>query len=132
MSSLLVRRTLPTWTVALVSLLLVAAGKLGAADPIDVLMAQKLESAQNVLEGLALEDFGEIARESQKLHLLSQESGWNVLQTAEYARLSAEFRKATEQLKKAADKENLDAAAVAYVKLTFNCIECHRHVRDNR
>ncbi len=95
-------------------------------------MARKLTSAQKVLEGLALEDYGLIERESQQLHLLSQESDWNVLQTPDYARLSADFRKTTQQLQEAGENKNLDAAGLGYIKLTFTCIECHRHVRNVR
>ena len=36
----------------------------------------------------------------------------------------------TERMSKAADEQNLDAAALAYVQLTLNCVDCHKHVRD--
>jgi hypothetical protein len=96
------------------------------------LMARKLASSQKALEGLATEDYELMQRESQRLHLLSQESDWNVLQTRDYIRLSTEFRIAADQLRQAATDKNLDAAGLAYIKLTITCIDCHRHVRSVR
>jgi hypothetical protein len=98
----------------------------------DALMMRKLSSAQAVLQGLAMEDHELIGRESQTLQLLSQESDWNVLQTAEYDQLSDDFRKSASRLRVASQEQNLDAAGLAYIKLTISCIECHRHMRDVR
>jgi hypothetical protein len=53
-----------------------------------------------------------------------------VLQTPDYIRLSVEFRKAAEQIRKGAQDKNLDAGGLGYVKLTMTCIDCHRHVRS--
>lgn len=70
-----------------------------------------------------------IEKHSQSLHLVSREAGWNVLATPTYLRLSEDFRATTTQLERAAEKKNLDAVGLAYVKLSISCIECHRYAR---
>jgi cytochrome c556 len=73
-----------------------------------------------------------IAKNSQAMSLLSLETNWQVLQTAEYLDRSKEFRRTADALTQAAKKKNLDGAALAYVQLTMNCINCHKYVRDVR
>ena len=97
---------------------------------VDALMQQKLKSSQALLKGLALDDYQLIQREAQRLELLSLDAGWNTIQTADYARISAAFREAAGQIKKAGESKNLDAAGLGYFKLTMTCIDCHRHVRN--
>ncbi len=106
-----------------------ASAQLPGADVHEQLMERKLEAVQRVVEGLARGDFERIAIESQKLDLLSREAGWNVLATPTYLRLSEDFRSTVQQLKHASESGNLDAAALAYVKLSISCIDCHRYAR---
>lgn len=96
----------------------------------DALMQRKLASSQELIKGLALDDFELIEREAQTLQLLSLDAGWNTIQTDEYARISVEFREAAKRLARAAEDKNLDAAGLGYFKLTMTCIDCHRHVRN--
>lgn len=96
------------------------------------LMQRKLASAQSLIEGLALEDYKLIQREAQQLQLLSLDAGWNVVQTADYARISVEFREAAKKLRQAGKDKNLDAAGLGYFQLTMTCIDCHRHVRASK
>jgi len=95
-------------------------------------MRLKLGHSQKVLEGLVMEDFGQIDRQAQALGLLSQDANWQVLQTPEYLQLSVEFRRATDSLSRAAKDKNLDKATLAYLGMTLKCISCHEHVRDVR
>lgn len=97
---------------------------------LDSLMKRKLDSAQKVLASLVMEDYETVEREAQRLHLYSQESDWNVLQTREYRRISDEFRASANRMAEAAKRRNIDSAGLAYVRLTLSCIECHRHVRQ--
>ena len=53
-----------------------------------------------------------------------------VLQTPEYRQQSLEFRRSTQSLKKAAEEENLDAAALAYVDVALKCVNCHQYIAD--
>jgi cytochrome c556 len=94
-------------------------------------MREKLDSAQKVLEGIALENYDLIAFNAQKLKALSQSAGWQYRQTAEYQRHTADFARQAEALIKAAERKNLDGATVAYFQLTASCVACHRHLRGS-
>ena len=122
---------LRTRLIGLVSVGMVLAMPLCAQEPgspqHDVIMEKKLECAQELFAAVTTGDFEEINRQSQKLRLLSQEAGWNRLQTPEYMRLSEDFRGTTSQLEAAAADRNLDAVGLAFVKLSITCIDCHRH-----
>ncbi len=98
-------------------------------NEVSTFMRAKLEHSKKAIEGLALEDFPLIARESQELSLLSQATNWQVLQTAEYLQQSAEFRRTADALTEAAREKNLDGAALRYVELTMKCVSCHKYVR---
>lgn len=95
-----------------------------------VLMQRKLTSTQEIVAGIAFENFDDLAKQAQLLSLLSREAGWNVIQTPEYIRLSDAFRGSTAQLRKAAEAKNLDAVGLAYIKLSISCIDCHRHSKE--
>jgi hypothetical protein len=103
-----------------------------APEKVSKFMRAKLVHSQRILEALALEDFPQMAKHSQDLKLLSQESVWNVLQTEQYVKFSDDFRRRADALTDAAKKKNLDGASLAYVELTLNCVQCHKHVRDAR
>jgi hypothetical protein len=109
-------------------------GVAGAAgeqpDQVAVFMRAKLAHSQNVLEGLSVGDFSLIAKGAHDLSLASQDSNWQVLQTEDYVRQSAEFRRSCDTLRAAADAENLDAALVAWMDVTMKCVRCHRSMRD--
>lgn len=101
-------------------------------DDVGPFMRAKLTHAQDVLAGLALEDFDAIARGAHELALASQAASWQVLQTPEYARQSAEFRRSCETLRRAAKDGNLDGAALAWMEVTMKCVQCHKYVRDEQ
>jgi hypothetical protein len=100
------------------------------ADKVAVFMRAKLAHADHVLEGLAIEDYEMIERAAQELSLASLDSNWQVLQTEDYVRQSAEFRRSCDALKKAAQAKNLDGATLAWVEVTLKCVQCHKYVRD--
>ncbi|MBC8353189.1 MAG: hypothetical protein H8E66_14425 [Planctomycetes bacterium] len=99
-------------------------------DKTKAIMHAKLEHSQALLEGLATEDFARLAKHASTLSLLSLETDWNVIQTAEYRRLSEDFRRNTTKLTDAAKDKNLDGATLAYVGVTLKCVECHKYVRS--
>lgn len=98
-------------------------------ENVQTLMRLKLQHAQGVLEGIALEDFDKIDKHAQGLALISQAAAWQVFQTPEYLRQSASFRVTCDELSGHARAKKLDAAALNYVKLTMQCVECHKHIR---
>jgi cytochrome c556 len=108
----------------------VAVGRPPVADQVAGFMRAKLGHSQNVLEGLSTADFDLIERGAQELSLASQDSNWQVLQTEDYIRQSAEFRRACDALRTAAQAKNLDGAALAWMDVTLKCVQCHKYVRD--
>lgn len=101
-------------------------------DAVANFMRQKLEHSQKVLEGLALENFPMIVKNAKELNSLGRTAKWHVLQTPEYAQYSAEFVRLTEKLGKMGRDKNTEGATLAYVELTMNCVNCHKHVRKIR
>jgi hypothetical protein len=99
---------------------------------VETFMRAKLIHSQKVLEGLTTENFDLIAKESQQMSLLSLASTWQVIETPEYTRRSNEFRRAADDLTKAAKNKNLDGATLAFVNVTLKCVECHKYVRTVR
>ena len=106
--------------------------KQSAKTELNNFMQLKLSHAKGILEGLATEDFEQIAKDSQALTALSLQSSWNTHTTINYLDHSADFRRALNVITKAAHEENLDRAALAYVNLTVQCIECHRYLRQKQ
>lgn len=100
--------------------------------PTKVFMREKLKDAQQVLEGLALEDFEKIKQGADHMQHMSKATEWHVIAGPEYAQHSAEFRRCCEQLFKHADRKNIDAVAISYLHLTTTCIDCHKYVRSTR
>ena len=96
------------------------------------LMQQKLRHSQKVLEAIATNDFDGLAKHADELIILSKEAEWKVLKTPRYEAYSNDFRRNAEALIQSAKEKNLDAAALAYVDLTLNCVKCHKHVREVR
>jgi cytochrome c556 len=92
-------------------------------------MREKLAHSQKVLEALAMEDYFTIQAESKKLSAMTQEATWQAFQNPDYTQHSATFRRHANALTRAAQDKNLDAATLAYVRLTMSCIDCHKLVR---
>jgi hypothetical protein len=96
------------------------------------LMQLKLEKSKEILEGLALEDFEKIGKNARSLKLLSLETGWNVIQTEEYATQSRDFKRTCDLISEAANEKDMGRAALGYVALTVRCVECHAYMRKHR
>ena len=99
-------------------------------SPTRQMMRQKLEHAQSALEGITMSDFALVRNHSARLAALSQEAHWRAYDTPEYAEQSLLFKRTVEALLKAGKEENLDAATLAYTKMTFSCVECHKYIRS--
>jgi hypothetical protein len=101
-------------------------------EPTRAFMQLKLDESQKLLAAIALEDFDEISRASQKISLLTEDENWQVIQTAEYRRHSDEFKRSSNAVTEAARKKNLDGAVLAYMQMTMQCVQCHQHVRKQK
>jgi hypothetical protein len=121
---------LPLAAVAAVAIVAIAADPPPQPDRVAAFMRAKLGHAEHVLEGLAVADYELIERAAQELSLASLDSNWQVLQTEDYVRQSAEFRRSCDSLKQAAQDKNLDGAVLAWMDVTLKCVQCHKYVRD--
>ena len=99
-------------------------------NQVGAFMRLKLDHSQKVLEGVVLKDFDLIAKNAQAMALLTEDENWMVLETPEYRAYSAEFKQIANRLRQSAKDKNLDGAALDYVQLTLNCVDCHKHVRE--
>jgi len=92
-------------------------------------MRLKLQPVKDILEAIALEDFDRISASAERVHLLSLDESWMVMQTDEYRRQSDEFRRSVAVMSKAAKDKNIDGATLGYMQMTLNCVRCHRQLR---
>ena len=95
-------------------------------------MQRKLDHAHAVLEALIFADFDTLAESADALEALSQEAGWFVLQTPEYAQRSASFRNAVREIGASARERSVEGAALGYVDMTLKCVQCHSLLRGVR
>ena len=103
-----------------------------AKKGIAALMQRKLEHSQKVLQGIAIGDFDMIAKHADELSQISKAAEWRVVKSPQFELHSNEFRRNSESLVKAAKEKNLDAATLAYVDMTLNCVKCHKYLRERR
>jgi hypothetical protein len=97
------------------------------------LMRMKLEHSKKILEGLTLENYPAITKEAQALKKISEAAEWEVPtipNAGEYIVFTSEFQRLADELAKKAKEKNLDGATLAYLRLTMNCVNCHKYVRQ--
>ncbi len=94
-------------------------------------MRMKLEASQKVLAGLALEDFELIQEGAAKLEEMSLAEKWRVSNDPLFREHSVDFQRVAQRLVKNGKDEKLDAAALTWLEMTMQCIECHKWSRAN-
>jgi hypothetical protein len=94
-------------------------------------MKQKLAASQNILAGLTKEDYVAIEKNAQSMVLVGYLEKWVRSDTPRYQKMMKDFEYANKSLVLAAREKNLDGATVAYVQLTFSCVQCHKHIRGH-
>ena len=94
-------------------------------------MKKKLEYSKRYLGGLATENFDEIEAAAKSMNALGQIEKWVRAGQPQYRHQTATFHEANERLI-AAQKEDLDAATLAYLQLTLSCVNCHKIIRDTK
>lgn len=123
--------------------LIIAAATLGLAGWIGIATAQtnratrdvmrtKLDHSQKALEGVTAGDFEILLAAARKLKVLGNAPDWPNFDTPEYQEHKSNFRRSVGDLERAAAEANLDSATLAYVRMTMNCVECHRFVRGKK
>jgi hypothetical protein len=97
--------------------------------PLREFMRRKLASSNKILEGLCTNDAKLVRDGADELNQMSSVERWRVSNDPMYRQFSGEFRRITQQLKEAAEKEHMDQAALKWMNATMSCIDCHSFVR---
>lgn len=95
-------------------------------------MKRKLELSQDVLQGLALEDYEKISEAARTMDKLNAIESFVRGRSEPYRAQLEMFRYANKALIKSADKQNLDGATLAFNQLTLSCVNCHKQLRDDK
>jgi hypothetical protein len=112
----------------------VSAGSASSAQapPLNKVMRQKLEHAQYILGALVTSDWEQLERHGRQLAQAAQEPAWAVLKAPEYIRHSQAFLRATDEVIRAAQLRNIEAASQGFVSLSMSCVSCHRYMARSR
>ena len=78
---------------------------------------------------IATEDYDLVIAKGTRLSAMTKEADWRLFENPDYDQQSLTFRRHVSALVKAAKEKNLDAATLAYVRLTMSCVDCHKLVR---
>lgn len=92
-------------------------------------MEGKLVITQEILRGVVLNDFERIQKNASALNVLTLAEEWGFSNSREYTRMSEDLRRISREMASAAKDKNIDGAALAYQRLTLNCVECHQALR---
>lgn len=105
----------------------------GAQTPaLQGVMREKLGHSQQLLDAVVTSRWAALEQHAVALRSLTKRPAWAVLQSPEYARQTARFDRALDDLIAAARRKDLDEAPLAYTALTLSCVQCHRHVARMR
>jgi len=110
----------------------VAAHATSQGPQVNTLMRAKLEHSQKILEAVVTSDWVGLERNSRELEQLTNDRRWTIFTYPEYARHSAAFVRAVQDLHAAAAQRDLDKTPKAYVTMTLECVECHRYMARAR
>ena len=95
-------------------------------------MKKKLEYSQNILSGLATEDFKKIKENAASMKALDVLEKFVHPRDKDYRMQLQTFQFSNDELIRNAREKNIDGAALAYVQLTVSCVNCHKVLRSTR
>lgn len=94
-------------------------------------MRLKLLHTQDVLSGIAMEDFSQIEKGANGLVEVCRMVGWTEGKTkGKFETHDIEFHNVAHELVDLAKAKNLEGAHYKYIQMTTICMDCHKHVRD--
>jgi hypothetical protein len=97
----------------------------------DPLMMAKLKNAQDVLEGITLNDLAKVEKAAEELLRISKTAQMRRPKaTMAYDHHANTFQKGAETLIEKAKARNIDGATLAYLDLTCTCVRCHQYTRE--
>jgi hypothetical protein len=94
------------------------------------IMDKKLRYTHRLITSLAVEDFKQMALDARELKLIGETTLMKVSPDLDYVKFSTEFSSVTEELANRAKAHDLNGATLSYIRLTINCVDCHKYVRD--
>ena len=119
-----------TISLMLLSCCLWAVPQLHAEDkqppPLD--MKQKLVLSQDILSGLATEDFDQVLKSAKALNAFAKHKAITT-ESWQYRTQNQLFWFTTGNLALSAREKNLDGATLAYTQMTLSCVNCHKLLR---
>jgi hypothetical protein len=92
-------------------------------------MRKKLTSSQDIIEGLALEDFDLIEKGAKQLKAMSAAAEFMTIDDPLYKDHADDFRRVVAKMEKAAREKRIDGATLGFMDMTMSCVECHKFVR---
>ena len=95
-------------------------------------MRSKLEHSQKILEAVVTSNWQLLDAQTKEMARVTRDPAWSVLQFPEYARQSAAFLRATDDLAEAARLRDLEGASLGFVALSTSCVSCHRYIARSR
>ena len=111
------------------------AGKVDAGPPrggpTEQLMVRKSAAMEHITDSLVLGDFDALAKAARKMESIAVHAAFYV-SNDNYLEEGAQFHDSIKRMIKAANEDDYEAAAMAHAALTASCIDCHRHVLNNR
>ena len=93
-------------------------------------MRDKLTAAHGLLEALATEDYAKLEHFSGLLYDLSKASSWSKADSPDFQYYSKSFQNAAAYVKDQAKAHNLEGVTVGYVRVSLECVQCHKFVRS--
>lgn len=99
-------------------------------QPVSFWMKKKLEYSQNILAGIANDDFDKIVASAESMRNLSKVEGFVRGQTPGYRTQLHIFEESTEEIIRQARRDNLEGTALAFTQLTISCVNCHKQLRE--
>ncbi|MDP1560409.1 MAG: hypothetical protein Q8M16_03335 [Pirellulaceae bacterium] len=96
------------------------------------LMRDKLKHMSQILSGLTMDNFDQVAESGLTLAMISRATSWHIPEpTPKYQRLSKNFQEQAKDLERHALEKNIEAATLDLVRMNISCTECHQHMREH-
>ena len=92
-------------------------------------MKQKLTYAQEMLNGLAVEDFELLTKNALAMQALDKIEFFVRQKPEGYRTQLKTFQFSVNELVRNAEDKNLDGATLAFTQMTISCVNCHKELR---
>ncbi len=117
-------------TLGILALLLIASASPAEEEP-SVWMKHKLKYSQEILSGLAQEDYAVIKKNALGMKSLNSIEFFVRQRPEGYRTQLKSFQFSVEKLLRHAEDRNLDGATLAFTQMTISCVNCHKELRED-